>query len=218
MPSRTRSLTAPGRATRSRFPSITDRASAGMSAPTSPTSPRPPPASYQTSPLVPVQQLLEAHDPDLLQSSCPSHPPLPLSPGARSTSRSLHALSKPDRSHASYTQGARRGAAGVADASSCPVYVAHGLAASVVVAVWAARQRGPHPLRRRSGSRRAVLGIGRRWCEVGDTVRPPEGSCPLAWCSWRDQRALRHGRADQSAKGRPMMGSSATGAMVSRVM
>jgi DNA-binding NtrC family response regulator len=45
-----------------------------------------------------------------------------------------------------------------------------------------------------------------------------EGSCPLEWCSWRGQRALRHGRADQSAKGRPMMGSSATGAMVSRVM
>ena len=40
-------------------------------------------------------------------------------------------------------------------------------------------------------------------------------SCPLEWCSWQGQHELRDGRADQSASGRPTMGSSATGAMVS---
>ena len=53
----------------------------------------------------------------------------------------------------------------VADASSCPVHVANGLSASVVVAVWATRQRCPHLVRRRSGSRRA--GHGRRARVVG---------------------------------------------------
>ena len=53
---------------------------------------------------------------------------------------------------------------------------------------------------------------------LDEIVEVEAGSCPLEWCSWRCQRALRHGRADQSAKGRPMTGSSATGAMVSRVM
>ena len=64
--------------------------------------------------------------------------------------------------------------------------------------------------------RAAMLEVWRR--RRGQMICVADGSCPLRWCSWRGQRELRHGRADQSAKGRPTMGSSVTGAMVSRVM
>ena len=74
--------------------------SAETSAPISPASPRPRPASDT---LMPVKQLLKAHEPDLLHSRCPTQPLAPDSPG-REPSRSPHGRPKPDRSQETYTR------------------------------------------------------------------------------------------------------------------
>jgi hypothetical protein len=60
---------------------------------------------------------------------------------------------------------------------------------------------------------------GRQHSALGYRSSVEFGRVPWRGVAGEGQRELRHGRTDQSAMcGRPTIGSSATGAMVSRVM